>query len=421
MAATRSSRSRLRCRPMAWRRNKLDESPSLDIVAADNGVIVRGPAASVSEFIDGLMETTAGADRPRRLPVDGVALAADAMAFRQTHGEYVEFSKRALELLRQHGSIPKADGYFQSFVKSGREFAGNLDWKPANLGPSQALSMQTAAAQLALRAAIKDVVAAIERVEGKVDQLVTLARAERLGAAIGDGATLQPIVDRARSSGRISTTDWSTIASLGPQIARDIERLRAYVLLQLKDVKESPFAGSRADEAKDLAKQMMKESIALLVVVEHNYGLWQELRIAHAATHERDALQHTTDDVRHQLAALTTADQHLVHTLHDVATRLLTPTGYEGFTPLQKRQLNKYGGELNDVTAWFVEQRHLETVGDGATVLPRFSESLNKVGALITTGAKATSRAIGAGSEHVIRRVRARRSAPVDPTSTDDS
>ncbi len=215
---------------------------------------------------------------------------------------------------------------------------------------AQALSMQTAAAQVALRAAIQDVLAAIERVEGKVDQLVKLTQAERLGAAMGDRSTLQPLVDRARATQVISRTDWSTIALLGPLIARDIAALRAYIHLQLKDVKESQFARSRADEVEDLADKLLKESIALLVVVEQNYALRQELRIAHASGHERDALARTAEDARQQLEALTVADQLLVDTLQDVVHRVVSPTGFEGFAPLQKRRLHRYSGQLNEAT-----------------------------------------------------------------------
>ncbi len=86
-------------------------------------------------------------------------------------------------LSREHGAIPIEDGFFRSFVRSGplrnSPFAGHLDWKPVELGPEQALAMQTMVVYLALRAAINDLTAAVERVEGKLDKLVTLARAER--------------------------------------------------------------------------------------------------------------------------------------------------------------------------------------------------------------------------------------------------
>lgn len=92
-----------------------------------------------------------------------------------------------------------------------------------SISPTASLAAQTMLATLALRHAIHDLAAAVERVEGKVDKLVTLARTERIGHAAGDRRTIEALVERVRSQGRISSTDWSTVASLGPLIARDIE------------------------------------------------------------------------------------------------------------------------------------------------------------------------------------------------------
>ena len=243
---------------------------------------------------------------------DGLQVAANIAAFRQTHREYFEFSERALKLLKEHGAIPTKDGYFRSFVHNGKALAGHLDWKPVNLGPEQALSLQAAAGQLALRAAIKEVTVALERIEGKIDKLADLAEAERLGAVVADRATLQPLVERVRSSGKLSSTDWSTVASLGPWIARDVETLRAYILRQLKDVKDSSLVRSRAGEAEELTDRLLKESLALLVVAEQNYALWQELRLAHAVNHEPAATASVTSDIRDQLEALTSGGPGVV-------------------------------------------------------------------------------------------------------------
>ena len=208
-------------------------------------------------------------------------------------------------MLKENGTIATGDGTYWGFVRDAEHFAGNLDWKSVNLGPEQALGLQAVAAQLALRAAIKEVMVALERIEGKIDKLAALADAERLGAVVADRATLQPLVDRVRSSGKLSSTDWATVAPLGPLIARDIETLRTYILRQLKDVRASSFVRIRAGEAEELTDRLLKESLALLVVAEQNYALWQELRLAHAVNHEPIAMADVTSDIHRQLAALT--------------------------------------------------------------------------------------------------------------------
>ena len=386
---------------MAWRNKRNSDDGAgeslgaIEIFTSGSGMIVEGSPTAVSVFVDQMLDATKEAGgRSRHFVADGLQVAANVAAFSQTHREYFEFSERALKLLKAHGAIATTDGNYRSFVKKGVEFAGNLDWKPVNLGPEQALSLQAAAGQMALRAAIKEVTVALERIEGKIDKLADLAAAERLGAVVADRATLHPLVLRVRSSGKLSSTDWATVASLGPWIARDVETLRAYILRQLKDVKDSSFVRSRAGEAEDLTDQLLKESLALLVVAEQNYHLWQELRLAHAVNHERAAVASVTSDIQDQLAALKRADQGLVDKIQDVADRLTSPTGYEGLAPFQKHRLRKHVGQLDQMGRWFCEQRHLDDRPSERPELAGMTESVGKVGDAIAGAARTTTRAI---------------------------
>jgi hypothetical protein len=388
---------------MAWKkRRKTEDGASeslgpIEIFTSGSGMIVEGSPAAVSTFVDQMLDATKEVGgRSNHFVVDGIQVAANIAAFHQTYREYFEFSPRALKLLEEHGAIATAGGYYRSFVQNvSGDFAGNLDWRPLNLGPEQALSLQAAAGQLALRAAIKEVQDALERIEGKIDKLADLAEAERLGAVVADRATLQPLVERVRSSGKLSSTDWATVASLGPLISRDVETLRAYVLRQLKDVKESSLVRIRAGEAEDLTERLLMEFVALLVVAEQNYALWQELRLAQAVNHEPTVATGVTADIHQQLAALTQADQRLVDMLQDVADRLTTPTGYEGLAPLQKPRLRKHVGQLDEMSRWFCEQRHLDDRPTERPELPRLPESLSKVVDTMGDATRATTRAIG--------------------------
>lgn len=151
---------------------------------------------------------------------------------------------------------------------------------------------------------------------------------------------------------------------------------------------------SRAGEAEGLTDRLLKESVALLVVAEQNYALWQELRLAHAVNHEPAATAAVTSDIHQQLAALTQADQGLVDMVQDVADRLTSPTGYEGLAPLQKRRLRKHVGQLDEMSRWFCEQRHLDDRPSERPEFDRMSESLGKVGGTIAGAARTTTRAI---------------------------
>jgi hypothetical protein len=408
---------------MAWRRKRRSEDGagallgSVEIFTSGSGMIVEGTPTAVSAFIDQMVDATKEAGgQSRHFVVDGLQVAANIAAFRQTHREYFEFSERARKLLEEHGAIPTKDGnFFGSFVHDGKALAGHLDWKPVNLGPEQALTLQAAAGQLALRAAIKEVTVALERIEGKIDKLADLAEAERLGAVVADRATLQPLVERVSSSGKLSSTDWSTVASLGPWIARDVETLRAYILRQLKDVKDSSLVRSRAGEAEELTDRLLKESMALLVVAEQNYVLWQELRLAHAVNHEPVATASVTFDIRDQLEALTSADQGVVDSLQNVIDRLTSPTGYEGLAPLQKRRLRKHVGQLDEMNRWFCDQRHLDHRPSLRPELARMTESLGKVGDAIAGAARTTTRAI-VSAPHRMHNHNADDASEKDPT-----
>jgi hypothetical protein len=386
---------------MAWRRKDHRDSASreIQIYSTGQGLLVEGSPTAVTGFIDKMMTATkAAGGQGRHLIVnsviEGTQAAANIAAVGRTHREYLEFSPKALALLKQHGAIPTGQGWFRSFVHDGKQLAGHLDWKPANLGPEQALSLQALAGQMALRAAVHDIVAAIKRVENKIDQIADLAKAERLGAVTADRATLTPMVERLRAIGQLSTTDWSSIASLGPWIARDIETLRVYIVQQLDRIGDSRLVRNRAADAEDLTDQLVAESLALLVLAEQNYALWQELRIGHAAVHERNALHAVTSDALQQLDTLTQADQALVHQLCQAVTQLTNPTGYEGLAPLKKRQLTQHAHSLANICTWFAHQRHLDHDHAELPDYPGLGASLSKVGHTITAPMRIRSRGV---------------------------
>jgi len=344
------------------------------------GLVVLGEEGAVARFVDEMLRATGSGAVLRRDVTTATAVAAHIAAVARTHSSrYVELSPETIDRLDQKRVIPTGDGYFRGYLRerSDGHFAGFVDWRPANLGPEQALSMQTLAVHLALQAAIRDVLDAIERVEGKIDNLVKLARAERLGAVAADRVTLEAIVRRVRASGQVSATDWSTVDTLGADILRGIEALRAYVMQEVADLEPSRLVRSRSAELGELTEELLRESLALLVLAEQNYALWQEIRVANVATHERAALGHTLADVRDQLKALSAADQLLIDALHASALELLKPTGFEGLAPLAKHKLGKRGDEVEELIAWFANQRHLDAV-ELETTYPSFGQSVGK-------------------------------------------
>jgi hypothetical protein len=388
---------------MAWRK-KQSEGAGVEIVQTGRGVLLSGNSADVAAMVADFARIAPGGARSLSAADLGMGAGA-AYGIYKTHQQYFQFSARALQLLKDHGALPAGDGqYNRSFVMdTAKKFAGNLDWKKVNIGPEQALSIQTATATLALRAAIKDVVAAIERVEGKVDELVKLVRAERLGSAIGDRRTLESALDLLDKTGTITTTDWTAIGPLGPDIARDIERLRAHITLKLTDVKSGALVRTRVDEAEELSEQLLRESMALLVVAEHNYGLWQQLRMAHVREHEPTHLTAIAASVQQSVENHYVADQLVLDKIAAAADLLTAPTGFEGFEPIQRRRLSKLGRELDETVRWFADQRNLD-LGESSDVrYADFGESVTKTGKIAASAVQSASRAIGRGFDRACR------------------
>jgi hypothetical protein len=147
-------------------------------------------------------------------------------------------------------------------VDAAKKFAGNLDWKEVKIGPRAGTLYPDHRGHPRPPGRIKDVVDAIEQVEGKVDELVKLMRAKRLGTAIGDRQTLQSAVDLLDKSGTITGTDWTALGPLGPEIARDIERLRARIGLKLAEVKSGARVRTWVDEVEELSEELLRESMA---------------------------------------------------------------------------------------------------------------------------------------------------------------
>jgi len=386
---------------MAWRK-KLPEGTGVEIVQTGRGVLLRGNADEVANAVSEFTRIAASGARSISA-VDLGAGAGAAYGLYRAHQQYFQFSARALELLKQHGALPARDGqYKRSFVlDEAKKFAGNLDWKKVDIGPEQALSIQTAAATLALRAAIKDVVAAIERVEGKVDELVKLVRAERLGSAIGDRRTLESALDLVNKTGTITGTDWTALGPLGPEITRDIERLRAHITLKLADVKSGAMARTRVDAAEELSEQLLRESIALLVVAEHNFGLWQQLRIAHVRVHEHAQLAAVTENVQQAIEGHFEADQLMLNKISAAAGLLTSPTGFEGFEPIQRRRLSKLGRELDETVRWFADQRNLDVDSRHEVEYAHLGQSFAKTSKLAGSAIQSATKSIGRGVERI--------------------
>lgn len=221
--ACRTGRHRLGWLIVLRRRAK-SVGRDLVVVGQPGGVLVAGPPGAVESLVARFVEVagTGAWSGAAWGATDLVATAVSAGALVATHGEYLRLTARSIARLKELGLMPGEEGVISGVARDSlNRIRAHLDFEKISLGPQQALALQTAAVQLALRAAIAEVQAAVERVEGKVDDVLGLLRAERAGDVLGTKRMLDPLVDRARREGRVSTTDWSAVAALGADIARD--------------------------------------------------------------------------------------------------------------------------------------------------------------------------------------------------------
>jgi hypothetical protein len=325
---------------------------------------VAGDRSAIDHYIESLGSIDGGHRSLRRTALDATSLASTLWAVHATSGEYVQFSKRTLEQLSKHGGVPAANsGYFQGTVRAGDgSILSFVEWTSVNFGPEQALALQQAATMMALRAAIQEVTAAIERVEGKLDVLTDLVRSERIGRVLADFRTLSRLADRLDAGESIGDTDWSSVAHVGPEIARDVESLRAFVRLRLVSVGDIPAwrSGARADALSSLIEAHLPDVLGLLVVCEHNLSLWQRCRLARVANVEPQRLNDALRDAQATLAAHTSDDQRLLDDLTGIVAILAEIGGLEGLNPVTSRKLASVTTELDHSLDWFAEQRTLD-------------------------------------------------------------
>ncbi len=350
-----------------------------------NGLLLTGPTAAVAEIVDRLQRIggTAIVASPV-VPTEALAVFATGFADGATSSQYIRHTPSSRLLLEQHGAIPAGGGSFRSMVHDGRGIAGNLDWEVVNSGPERALAFQSAAIGLALRTAIKNVEVAVERVEDKVDHVIAMLRSERLGSVLGDRRTLDGLVGHLDAGDALTAADWSSVAALGPAITRDLEKLRAHLRTQLEEAESSWRPRQRAKAADQLlADELLSETLALLLVAEHNFSQWQQLRVRRIANDEPEHLEAAVRQAQAAMREHLDQDQAFLDQFLRAQAHLLEPKAIDVLAPFQSRALGRAESELTALAEWFAEQRLLEFEAADRQERPTLPKT---VGAILEAG-----------------------------------
>lgn len=192
-------------------------------------------------------------------------------------------------------------------------FRGQMQWQPAQLVGTKALSLQMAVATIALQTAIAETTAAIERVEGTVDQVLNLAKATTIGDVIGHHRSLTRIVRTLDETGTLPAVDWDSVAHLGPTIETVVERLRAHINKTIDGFDRTKPVQDRAKYlTRAVSDNRLGETLELLVLAQDSMYQWQRLRIERVRETEFANLELVITTARRILAEQLDSDSELL-------------------------------------------------------------------------------------------------------------
>ena len=194
------------------------------------------------------------------------------------------------------------------------------------------MSLQMVAVQLALKTAIAEVEESVQRVEGKVEEVLRLAHANRSGDVLGDRVTIDRMVAYLDRHGSFSDADWDSIAGIGPALNRTVEQLRHHADRTLRSFDPTRPIQDRADFiVKAVEGDQLGETLSLLVVAQESLFKWQRLRLARVEATQPEHLQQVLDDARDLLARQLVEDDALFQRAKEILEAVARTEAIDGF------------------------------------------------------------------------------------------
>ncbi|UNN05178.1 hypothetical protein [Rhodococcus opacus] len=290
----------------------------LTVVVEPEGVLVAGDPTAVEGYLAKLRFNAVSAVEVAGIDSQAVAgtaaLASGLAAVGAQHGTFVRLAPDSVELMRKFHVLPGQPGFNRmTVVDTAGKFRGQMQWQKASLAGTRALSIQLAMATLALQTAIAETTTAVERVEGKVDQVLNLAKASMTGDVLGHHQALHRAVRTLDESGQLPSADWDSLAPLGPGLEVVVERLRAHIRKSIDGFDASKPVQDRASYLQKVVEDnRLGESLELLVIAEDSLYLWQRLRIERVKQTEPEHLELVVATARKMLAEHLAADGELL-------------------------------------------------------------------------------------------------------------
>ncbi|GAD82888.1 hypothetical protein [Nocardia asteroides] len=363
-----------------------EEDPSLAVVVEPEGLLVAGDPEAVESYLERLkshgVELYHIAGVTPGSATGAASLSAGLGVLRAQHGTFVKLRPQDAAKMSKFGVMPGNGGYHRMSLTDGAgKIRAQLQWKPVSLAGTKALSLQMTIATVALQTAIAEATAAVERVEGKVEQVLDLVKASTSGDVLGQHAALIRIVRAFDESGVFPAADWDAIASLGPAAEVVVERLRAHIRSTLDGFDAGKPVQQRAEYLRDaLEANRLGAALDLLVVAEDSLYQWQRLRIERVRNTEPQLLEPVIDGARAMLAEHLAADGRLLLQAREQLAHYAAIRPLEIARKISGSRLKRDMAQLKADLDGFAAARRSQVAGWQEHEDPRIGDALAEIG-----------------------------------------
>ncbi|ORU95806.1 hypothetical protein AWB93_22780 [Mycobacterium bohemicum] len=328
------------------------------------GILLGGNPDAVQSYLNRIRQAAGRAIDVAEIDAGSIAsaggIAAGLAGVLGRSRQFVQLHPDSVEAIKNHKLIPGTDGFFRMTVTDlDGKFLQQLQWRPAMLAPTDMLAIQMLAVQIALKAAIGEVVESIKRVEGKVDAVLKLAKATRAGQVLGHSETVEENLRYLEKYGELPTAYWEGVAWIGADLNALVQQLRHHVTLSLTDFKAELPVQKRAELLRRALEQdLIGETLDLLVVAEVSLYRWRRLRLARIQATEPDHVQEVIQDTREFLLDQLEEDTAVYRNAQRVLDGFSRTHPLEGFRYWSVRGLARDRTKMRKVLDDFATSRH---------------------------------------------------------------
>lgn len=243
-----------------------------------------------------------------------------------------------------------------------------------------------------------------------VQQLLLQSEAERLGDIYGRNKVLRRVTRGLNEGETLSTADWESLASLGPDLQIGTERLRSYLMASLRDL---DYGASPAKRVRQLQKFMAAgrfvDHLKFLVVAEESLALYHRIRLERVMHTEPEAIEQTVRSVQRVLESNVADDMAVAGQLNRMLNEFALLRPAEGLDVLSRRRMDRLRAELHEVAREFVRHRAGQvsdwSLGESARVRDAFRHYREKVDEIQRRARQATADGLASAAEKAVQKI----------------